>query len=248
MLAMPASRGRKSKPKIQTHQTSHRKEARWQAIGKRFLSPWGFVVGAIGLVASLIVFWETYIQTLPEIHIRDADPTSSYVLPFVVVNKSQFFDMNNVTLKCVIEMVFFEDEEKHKFGEGGVVLDADVLVKQIPTSSQVNYPCEASGVLRAQSDGAVALGSLMTAPGAVHSKLTVSTMCVWISVTYETLGFKRKYRSHNFGWLITPSGHRWLEGPMAQGMTRDYLCPGDKAEVYTRLHGTGDQPTIEFNP
>ena len=247
---MPHSRGRKPKPKPirQMHQPQHQTEAQWQKIRKKLLSPWGLFVELTGLLASLIVFWETYVQTLPEVSIRDADPTSSYVLLFVVANKSKFFDMDNVKLKCVVEMAVFEDEEKRKFDVGDVIVDADVSIQQIPTDSPVNYPCDASGILRAQSDGAIALGGLITDANATDSKLTLTTMCLWISVAYETFWVKRRYRSHNFGWLTTPAGHRWLEGPMAQGMTPNYLCPGDKAPLYAHLHRNGDLPTVEFDP
>jgi hypothetical protein len=237
---MPKSRSRKPREKKELPRKQRPPKLKWRRRLIFLVSPWGLLLEIIGLAASLYVFWEVYFHTMPEVRARDSDPTSSFVLPFSVVNKSLIFDINSVTLTCGVELVAFENMEKQKYIVGDVILDTDTKIEKIPRNSPTNYSCDASGVLRVQTDGSLALGILQTPPNAINSKLTVSTMCVWIGMKYKTVGISRTFQSQVWGWYTTPDGHhQWIEGPRAEGISKEYLCKGAIDGPFMHLQKSG---------
>jgi len=237
----------RKEPLLPTLRSKLPKPSRTQKILSFLVRPWSITVEVLSLIAALVVFFEIYIHTVPDIAARDSDPTSSFVLPFKVANKSLIFDMNSVTLTCGIELAVFENEAKQKYGVGDVILDADKKIEKIGRNSSANYNCDASGVLRAQTDGALVLGGLKTPPGATNSKLTLVAMCIWIGAKYKTAGFQRAFQSDIWGWYVTPDGHhQWIEGPLAGGMSKEYLCERHIEGPFMRLQSGGKRPVLQF--
>ncbi len=155
------------------------------------------VSGVVGLIIFGDWTYEDYERTIPEINAVDADPATSFVLPFIVTNQSKLLNMTNVTLSCGIDLVTFEDADKKIYGVQGAIANSDVVLKEID-DVPVNYPCNAEGILRAQTDGSLRLGGLLTQPGVVHSQLKVKNMCIWIGVKYKTFWIGRTYISPMF--------------------------------------------------
>ena len=182
----------------------------------------------------------------PQIHVHDADPSASYVLPFVITDGSSIFAMKQVTLLCGVDKAVFEDDKGHLYSVGQVILNSDVYEGSIPPNFPINYPCSANGVLKAQRDGRLRLGSLETEPGVVHSGLKVATMCVWIGIKYKILGIQRIYVSHMFEWIRTPTGHQWLEGPIAAPHTTQgpQDCLPSPHGPFVRLRGDEEAPQL----
>ncbi len=208
------------------------------------------LVLTVSAIVGLIIFadwtYDQYERTIPEIHAVDADPGTSFVFPFIVKNRSIMFNMTNVTLSCGIELATFEDSDKKIYGVGGGIANSDVVLKEID-DDPVNYPCNAEGILRAQADGRLRLGGLLTQPGVVHSQLKVNNMCVWIGVKYETSGIRRTYISPMFEWIVTPTGHKWLEGPLVSGKKTDVVqtCPERPTPPFIRLRADDEAPLFQ---
>lgn len=212
---------------------------------RKFPSLWNQTVKLVGIlsaVGGLILFgdWaqDQYVHLVPEVHAHDADPAASYVLPFVIRNTSHIFDLTDVTLECGIDTVVFEDNEQRRYGVSDLIVDSDATFPVISSNSQVNYPCDAAGILKAQTDGSVHLGGLATRPNVASSQLRVTTMCAWIGATYRTLGIRRTYISTMFEWIATPTGHTWLEGPIAANSPSRIGCRAKAAPPFIRLNGT----------
>jgi hypothetical protein len=205
------------------------------------------ISGIVGLIIFADWAYDQYERTTPEIHAVDSDPATSFVLPFFIKNRSVRFDMTNVTLSCGIELATFEDFDKKLYGVGQAIANSDVTLRKID-EVPVNYPCNAEGILRAQVDGRLRLGGLLTQPGVVHSQLKVKNMCVWIGVKYETFGIRRSYISPMFEWIVTPTGHKWLEGPLVSGQKTDVVqtCPERSTPPFMRLRADDEAPLLQF--
>lgn len=168
-------------------------------------------------------------------------------MPFAVKNTSNILPMSNVILTCGVDLATFADASGHRLGSTGLIMDSDATVAAIPPGETINYPCNASGALRAQADGTVEGGGLTTRAGVVTSDLTVESMCVWIKATYQTVWFRRRYVSQMFEWIQTPTGHQWLEGPLVSAQKTNIVqtCRPRPKPPFARFH-TGGLPTLEL--
>jgi hypothetical protein len=86
------------------------------------------------------------------VHAHDVVSTSSLVLPFTVKNKS-IFDMTNVELICGVDLVLFEDAQKHVAAIERGAFSSGMF--SIASGDTINYPCNASGLFEVQNGALV---------------------------------------------------------------------------------------------
>jgi hypothetical protein len=177
----------------------------------------GSAVGALAIVASISGIWGPIWPTDPEIHSRDALNGSSFILPFTVKNKSILFDIVDAEFTCGVDWVFFKDAN----GNSGTFTDIAFAngVFSVGSEKTINYPCNASELIKIKSDGSLALRNLPLAlPTPFYPPLEVKKMCLWIRVEYKIARLiPRKFTSVIFQWPAAPGVEQWLEGAAPGG-------------------------------
>jgi len=122
--------------------------------------------------------------------------------------------MLNVEFTCGVDWVYFTD------ARGNVGTFTDVAFfngsYSISAGQMINYPCDASELVKVKSDGSLALRNLpLQLPQPFFAPLTVKKMCVWIGGDYKISGFiPRRFTSVMFQWPAAPMINQWLEGPV----------------------------------
>jgi hypothetical protein len=174
---------------------------------KRIVAAILFLAAAVGLGDWS---WTVYQNTLPDVTARDSETDSTFLLPFIVQNKSTAFDMKNVELTCGIGTFFLGN------GKQTMVMVAGLRSSQvnavIPAGHPVNFPCDASQLVKFEgAKGINIMGLHADLPGVEPMKVTgINTT---VSMKYKTLGWTRTYRSDPFNWTCTPQGCHWTKGP-----------------------------------
>jgi hypothetical protein len=162
--------------------------------------------------------------TEPVVRPHEAVNESSLVLGFTIVNRSEFFPMNNVSMTCGIDMVFFSDINGKNFGADSAAFYTGAI--SIPANSPYNYPCDASGLMQVRPDGSLTFrDTLSTAPTPIRGPIRILKMCVWVGMDYR-IGITRwSFTSHIFKWPALQGVHQWVEGPTAVDQDRPKKMP-----------------------
>jgi hypothetical protein len=179
--------------------------------------------------SGVVAFWGPFWPTEPKIEPHDTVNASSFVLPFKIINRSILFPQNKIPISCGVDRVYFVDV----IGKLGFV--ANVMFSPPPISidreSLVNYPCTASDYVRIKGDGSLEIGfehstRMHTATeGIFHPPLQILKMCLWISGSYDVLGFKRPFHSKMFQWPAAPGQKQWIEGPITPDLPNEAWTP-----------------------
>ena len=192
------------------------------------------VIAALGTILSVIAgvdyFFGRPWPTDPEIHPHDVISDLSLVLPFKVRNKSAF-DMTNVEFRCGIDLVWAAD------AQGQQVVIRDVAFKEgvysVPARSDpINYPCDASDLLKVRADGTMSLhGSsttLQTArPTVFVPPWRILKMCIWIGGEYKFWWYiPLSFTTMIYQWPAAPNVHQWIEGPIVREPPKEEQLPG----------------------
>jgi len=206
----------------------------------------GTGVAVFGLLQGVDQYWGRPWPIEPEVHAHDVVSTSyvvstsSLVLPFTVKNKS-YFDMKNVELLCGVDLVLFEDAQKHAGAlEYGVFSSGTI---SIASGQTINYPCDASGLFEIQN-GAVVIGQfLRTKPGLFEPPITILKMCIWVGTNWRFAGKNWTFNSNIFKWPASKELHQWIEGPIARQVhykdrVRDAWATPDEIECSGTVGGT----------
>src|SRR5450631_1405009 len=99
------SQKRETKPGQGLPPSSPPRETVGHCLKRRLLSPWALTVELAGLIAALVVFWDVYFDTVPEIQSLAPDFSSPFLLPFSVKNPSHIFAMKDVTFYCLVDQL-----------------------------------------------------------------------------------------------------------------------------------------------
>lgn len=206
------------------HRSEHRKPLHhrvWQV----------FVVIAtiLGAFGGLDYFYGHPWPSDPEIHPHDTIVDSSLVLPFTVKDTSAF-EMKSVEFRCGIDLIWAEDAKNQQ------VVIRDVAFKEgvyaIPARSPpINYPCNATELLKIRPDGTLSLyGSSTTleskTPRIYTAPWHVRKMCVWVGGEYKFSGLHQTFTSAIFQWPATPGLHQWIEGPIVREPPKEEQISG----------------------
>jgi hypothetical protein len=209
-------------------------------------------VSVLGLLAVIDQLWGRPWPTDPEIHPRDSVDASTFILPFVVRNKSMF-SMPDVEFRCGVQLLYFSDAD----GKTGIISGAAIASDPytVPTSPPINYRCNASDLIDIKPDGSVTMrDSLGTMRGVMRAPLKILKMCVWVGGRYKFMGLRWTFRSQTFQWPAAPGKYQWIEGPMlidpsapqssdAWDPALDCSNPSLNPEVYI-VFGKRGQPAI----
>ena len=213
----------------------------------------GLIVGTLSLLAAVDQFWGRPWPTDPEVQAHDVVTPSSLVLPFTVKNKS-YFDMKNVELICGVDLVLFEDAQKHVAGiESGAFSSGPF---SIASSKTINYPCDATGLFEVQNGALVirrTVPALRTRPGLFEPPITILKMCIWVGTNWRFAGMNWTFNSNIFKWPASKELHQWVEGPIARQVpyknrVLDAWSTPDEIECSSTVGGTymlfkeGQQP------
>jgi hypothetical protein len=149
------------------------------------------------------------------------------LLPFVVTNRSVWFDMN-INIVCGVDLFYFMDADK----QTGIVRDQAFNVGPIivGVNSTENYPCSASSYIMTQPDGSLMFGfesghALRTPPAVFRGPITIIKMCLWMSGTYKTFGFSKAFPPKNFQWPAEPNQRQWNEGTTSPDLPNEAWIP-----------------------
>lgn len=155
----------------------------------------------IATVAPTIAVASAYLDTTAEIAARDADD-HSYVLPFIIQNKSKFFEMTNVAASCGLTAVALTDQfgqEMYVVGSRG----SSETIDPIKAGKQINFPCDFSHVISYNS------------PRGEPARFSVAHLTTVVTVNYTILGhWRRSVKSDEFTWDRGAKGYHWLRGNM----------------------------------
>jgi hypothetical protein len=183
--------------------------------------PWAIFVEITGVLVALVVFFEVYFQTTPEVNANNSEPYS--LLPFIIKNGSTFFDMTDVKLSCGIESAAYDIGNGVWVGTGMASLfGPNETVPVIHRHGGIaSYPCKASDYLHRNIWGDLCVGLATACPDATATFKT-SYMCVWIQVDYATFfgWWSRHANSEIFSW----NGREWIKGPMAADRSKEFMC------------------------
>jgi hypothetical protein len=212
---------------------------------KKLFSRTERTIGIVAAVIAIVLFLYAIFEQ-PLVRSIDDSSGASAVLPFEVTNRSFIFDMTKITFTCGIEFAAFQDKQGHLYDVSGVILDADITLDKLAATKTINYPCDATPVLRPEIDGSLALGALKTHPGLITSELSLVTACLWIGVKYDTLFVSRRAKPQTFEWVRTAKGHQWIKGPI---VTKDKVdpCANGPMAPFMRLHGPNKLPSLDFS-
>jgi hypothetical protein len=183
--------------------------------------PWAIFVEITGVLVALVVFFEVYLQTIPEIDANNSEPSS--ILPFSIKNESNFFDMTEVHLSCGIDSAAYEIGNGKWTGMPGPTLFGPT--QTVPVIRRhggiVAYPCKASDYIHRNIWDDLCIGMKSACQNAIGSFKT-SYMCVWIKVDYRTLfgWWPRVASSEIFSW----NGREWIKGQIAASRSKDFMC------------------------
>jgi len=194
--------------------------SRWQKIRRTLVGPWALFVEIVSVAAAALAFFEVYIQTLPEIDPNNSEP--SKVLPFIVTNKSNFFDMTDVNLSCGIEFGLYDSGGGKWIGLGGMIFGPTEIVPSIHRHGGViHYPCKASDFLHKNIWGDLCVGMKGACPNAPEMFQTSYT-CMWIKIDYRTFfgAWLRHVNSEIFAW----DGKQWRKGLVAAERSKETIC------------------------
>jgi hypothetical protein len=174
-----------------------------------------WIVAMVVFLAALAALgdwlWSIYQNTFPDVTARDSETDSTFLLPFIVLNKSTVFDMRNVTFTCGIGSFFLGN------GKQTMTMVAQLQSTQhnamIPAGHQANFPCDASELVKFEgSKGISIMGLHADIPGI--EPMRVIGISTTVAMSYETLGRMRIYRSDPFNWTCTPQACLWIKGPI----------------------------------
>jgi hypothetical protein len=191
-------------------------------------------LGFATIAQTMIAIWGPFWPTAPEISAAPSEDGSSPLLHFSVVNKSGWFGIADIRLSCAADSLWYLDDAGHKFGLGEAFQPPDVVIDKIDAGGKVDFPCDMSQVMTMQPDGSLNLFGLASKPGLVSGIMRLDTLCLRVFATYKTIGRDSSYPSKTFAWVKTPTGHRWIEGPIAHRPNAEYPC------------GTTEQPPPSF--
>jgi hypothetical protein len=188
-------------------------------------------VALFAVIGGIVGIWGPPWPTDPEIHPHDTTDGSSLVLPFIVKNRSAFFDMLNVKFRCGIDLVYAEDSHGQRVGVRDTAFMSGVY--SVPWGgSPINYPCDASDLLQVKEDGALTLRGSSTVmqsnkPQHYYPPWKILKMCVWVGGEYKVMGrIPWSFTSMIFQWPATPKLHQWIEGPIAREPPKEEQLPG----------------------
>ncbi len=172
------------------------------------------IVAAIVFLAAVVGLsdwsWTVYQNTFPDVTARDSETDSTFLLPFIVQNKSTVFDMKNVELTCGIGAFILGNEKQTMTMVAG--LRSSQVNAVIPAGHQINFPCDASQLVKFEgAEGINIMGLHTDLPGVGPMK--VKAISTTVAMRYRTLGWTRTYRSDPFEWLCTSQGCHWMKGP-----------------------------------
>jgi hypothetical protein len=140
---------------------------------------------------------------------------SSFVLPFMVTNKSAWFNTYVADSGCRVNLLYFMDADNHTALVRDVKFNTGAF--DVPPGPPINYPCDAAKYIRILSDGSMVIGFpygqlMKTGPDAFHPPLTILKMCLWISGHYRVFGIAAPFTSKMFQWPAEPNQRQWIEG------------------------------------
>jgi hypothetical protein len=177
--------------------------------GKDFLV-WLSVI--LGIIASVAVMYDYYLQTYPEFVENNIDVSSPKALPFSIQIPSIFFEMKNPQLVCSIDYVdFLTDNGKH-VGFSFPITSGVVNKANISRSSPGTFSCDAANFLHIENGEIDLLGYRANGDGLKSAQIVTHT--VRIGITYTMLGTRRSAMSPPFTWEPIPNGHYWRKGEM----------------------------------
>jgi len=154
--------------------------------------------------------WSIYQNTFPDVTARDSETDSTFLLPFIVQNKSTVFDMKNVELTCGVGAFILGNGKQTMAMVAG--LQSSQTNAIILAGHPANFPCDASQLVKFEGvKGIDIMGLHADLPGVEPMK--VKAISTTITVRYRTLGWTRTYHSDPFDWLCTPQGCHWTKGP-----------------------------------
>jgi hypothetical protein len=170
----------------------------------------GFLVAVGGLWSLGALLLSAYQNTVPEITARDSETESTFLLPFIIQNKSGAFDMKDVELTCGVGAFILGNGKQTMFQVAGLVSSQKNAI--IAAGHQINFPCDASGLVKFEgAKGIDILGLHADLPGIEPMKVVgIQTA---LTVKYETLGKTRTYHSDPFDWTCTAQACHWTKGP-----------------------------------
>ena len=171
-----------------------------------------FSVGLIGLIASIYqIFGGPPWPVDPEIH--PTSDGSSLIHPFIIKNRSGLFDMNEVQLRCGVDLFFGTDAREH------VTIFRDMAAvtgtASIAAGNTVPYQCDTSKLFKTNPDGSLSFGGSSTIyqnSSRIHLPLKILKTCVWIGGEYKFLSLQMSFTSQIFQWPAIRGSSQWAEG------------------------------------
>jgi hypothetical protein len=163
----------------------------------------------VAAVPAGLAVWAAYQNTIPDVAARDTED-ASYVLPFVVMNKSVLFDMTDVAITCGFGSFFLQDQAGHTVSMVASLMSSQKDVR-IAASQQVNFPCDVSGLIGYEVPMSVR-GPRLNAPRE-PAKLTVTHITTRVTIKYTTAHlWHRSFASDTFVWDKDAKGFHWVRG------------------------------------
>jgi hypothetical protein len=156
-----------------------------------------------------LALWGAYQNTIPEVAARDADD-HSYVLPFIIFNRSSLFDMTDVSTTCAFGS-FFLQEKRGNTVSMVASLSSSQKNERIKAGKQANFPCDVSGFISYEVPMS-SRGPRVNAPRE-PARQTITHIDTSITVNYTTAGFwHRTFKSDPFSWDRDAKGFHWIRG------------------------------------
>ena len=161
--------------------------------------PWWMNV--LGFCATLLVGYEVYYATIPEVNAPEiADVASPFAPPFRIHNPSHLISATDIVMRCEVDQILSKDGASM---QGGSVTSDTISV--IEPDGVANMRCPIGRVGDSEFD------LVRIRPG---DKITKAH--VIIHLQYRTLGVLRHTVGTEFTWFNTPSGHFWVKGEVAK--------------------------------
>jgi hypothetical protein len=163
----------------------HRSKPHKRFLRKYLGSATARLVAVLAFLATVIGLidwgWSVYQNTFPEISARDSEADSSFLLPFIIQNKSSAFDMTEVRLTCGVGWFMLQNEQGQTMGLMAS-LNSGELQTTIAAGHPANFPCDVSPMIQFEKNGTNFFG--------MHTDLVVAPMKISSMITSVTMKYK----------------------------------------------------------
>ena len=154
--------------------------------------------------------WSVYQNTFPEVTARNSETDSTFLLPFILQNKSTVFDMKNVELTCGIGTFILGNGKQTIVTVAGFT--SSQLSAVIPAGHPADFPCDASKLVKFEGAKGIDIMGLHTdLPGIEPMKIT--GIQVTVGMRIPNIGLEPNLPFRSFDWTCTPQGCHWTKGP-----------------------------------